>query len=248
MIPRITLLPLLGLILTACSPAPEDAPASLAPQAEPALAARSNALCQATHRLQQQVVAFLDAPTEASLANARQTWQAAHQAYRLVQSDYALAGLTPPQIADSRDPIDAFPLLPGYLDQVPGYPNSGVVFSDVPLTPEFLAREHQSTDFHYAILGFHPLEFMLWGNPGENAADQVNKFLGGPPKPEAEAIDVSGRRKDLIRLMAHSLDQQSKRLCEDEEQRRLTAVLASSPTPTPLTLETDAGAVAHQTP
>jgi len=245
-IPRTTLLPLLGLILTACSPAPEDTPPSLAlpAQAAPALAARSNELCQATHRLQQQIVAFLDAPAEASLTDARQAWQAAHLAYRRVQSDYAQAGLTPPQIADSRDPIDAFPLLVGYLDQVPGYPNSGVVFSEVPLTPESLAREHQSTDFHYAILGFHPLEFMLWGNPGESAADQVNKFLDGPP--EEGSIDVSGRRKDLTRLMANSLRQHSKLLCEDGEQRRLTAAFA--PLTEPLVLETDAGAVAHKPP
>lgn len=241
---RFVLLLLLALVLAGCSQEPEDSPATapaMASTALPQLVERSNQLCRTVGQLQERINLFLDAPTEASLNEARRVWQEAHQAYRLVQSDYVQAGMTPPQIEDSRDPIDAYPILPGYLDQVPGYPHSGVVFSEVPLTPEFLTQEHQSTDFHYVIQGFHPLEFMLWGNPEESVADQVAKFL--IPLPESDRIDVAARRKDLTRLMASALTRHSQALCHDGEQRRLTAAFTASGKP--LALINDVSAVAH---
>ncbi|MDX1757543.1 MAG: imelysin family protein [Marinobacter sp.] len=243
---RSALPPLLALALVACGPAPDEPtpqPPS-APAAAPQLVERSNRLCRAVDDLQQAVTGFLAAPGEAPLVTARSAWHDAHDAYRLVLSDYQQAGVLPPQIHEDRDPIDAYPMLPGYLDQVPGYPRSGLIYSEVPLTPDVLADEHQSTDFHYLTLGFHPLEFMLWGNPGESVSDQTSKFVAGQSPESGEAIDVAERRHDLTRLIAVALQRHSRQLCQDAEQRRLTAALSNAQALD--TLVTSAEAVAHE--
>lgn len=217
------LLALATLALTACNKTPEP---TSAPTQQPMTAStrddigkRSMAVCSATVTLHNDVTGFLDAPSEETLSQAQLSWTNAHNAYRLLADDYRLADLTPPQIADSRDPIDAWPLLPGYLDQVPGYPRSGLVYSEVPMTPDFLAKEHQSTDFYYLTEGFHPLEFMLWGNPGETLASQAAKF--SPSASGEDELDIPGRRRDLTRLLSNTLKNTSAQLCTPQEQARL---------------------------
>lgn len=210
--------------LTACSkpeaPAPASEP-SLPPSA--AVVARTDAVCEGTAKLHQRVGTFLEQPSAESLMLAQASWTEAHNAYRLLQSDYQVAGLPLPQWVDERDPIDAWPMLPGYLDSVPGYPHSGLVFSEVPLTPDFLAQEHQSTDFAYLTRGFHPLQFMLWGNEDDDAASQSQKFVRQGAA--EEAIDATGRRQDLTRLISNTLKRDSQTFCTDGERRRLSSAL-----------------------
>lgn len=243
----------LSLVLAACSQ-PDEPPAVTPEIAAPPLAAviaRSQAVCESTAVLQQRVTAFLNAPSEESLSHARDSWVQAHDAYRLLHADYLAAQLALPQQADDRDPIDAWPMLPGYLDSVPGYPHSGLVFSEVPLTPEALAREHQSTDFAYLTRGFHPLEFMLWGND-DNAATQAARFfsLAGVakegPDNDADAIDSNGRRQDLTRLIANTLKRDSQVFCTVEEQTRLSTALAT--TGMAEQLATDPALTGHEPP
>lgn len=227
---------LVALLLSACNPAPEpagtepqEAPVTVTPDADTRnwVTRHSQALCDTTAELHDRVTTFLDAPSGDTLDAARALWRQAHDHYRLLRAGYQLAGLQPPHVADGRDPVDAWPLIPGYLDQVPGYPYSGLVYSEVPLTPDFLAAEHQSTDFDYLTLGFHPLEFMLWGNPGEGREDQAQKFAGQVDSPDQ--LDSPGRRRDLTRLISNQLQRSVAPLCSAEEQARLASALASAP-------------------
>ncbi len=185
---------------------------------------QSAGFCEQANALQQSINAFLDSPTTATLRAAREQWRETHARYAKLQVGYLLAGLAMPQIHDDRDPIDAHPMLPGYLDQVPGYPRSGLVYSEVPMTPEFLRSEHQSTDFYYLTLGLHPLEFMLWDSKGQSDRQRVALFTP-PARPADDQVDARRRRVDLLRLIARALPRDSADLCAPGQVQVLAAAL-----------------------
>lgn len=180
--------------------------------------AQSTGFCAQTKSLQQAVTAFLDNPSPETLNMARDQWRQAHSQLAQLATAYQLTGITMPQIHDDRDPVDAHPMLPGYLDQVPGYPQSGLVYSEVPMTPAFLRGEHQSTDFYYLTLGFHPLETMLWGTAAKT--DKQRAALYRPStKPADDQVDARSRRVDLLRLIAHALTQDATELCSVQQMQ-----------------------------
>lgn len=226
-----------ALALSACNPTTEPGQAPLPipdktvtnSETTTWVSRHSQAVCDSTAELHQALTGFLDTPTADTLGTSQQIWTQAHNHYRLLATGYRLAGLLPPHVTDDRDTVDGWPLIPGYLDQVPGYPHSGLVYSEVPLTPDFLTTEHQSTDFGYLTLGFHPLEFMLWGNPGESLEDQAQKFVGGAEDPDT--MDIPGRRRDLTRLISNLLKRSTEPLCAAAEQSRLSAALTSAHSP-----------------
>lgn len=137
------------------------------------------ALQSATDQLALSIDQFLAEPNNDSHKAARDAWRQAHQAYKAVRF-YQFLGLTPPapeQSPQGSHPLlsrlDLHPLEPGYLDSVEGYPFSGLVYSEsVPLTPESLNEQHQFSDTAYIVYGFHPIEFLLWG---ENRNQQTRR-------------------------------------------------------------------------
>lgn len=225
------------LALTGCSepeppatapepPVQPPAPAEVSEGLSEGVSTRLAAVCEHTATLHEQVTGFLASPAAEQLKAAREAWQRAHRQYRQLVTLYQLANLNMPQVVDDRDPIDAYPILPGYLDQVPGYPRSGVVYSEVPLTPDFLLEEHQSTDFFYLTRGFHPLEFMLFGGSDDTLASQVEKFAGSVAN-EEEEINAPQRRQALARMISSGLARDIRALCTKTEQRRLAEALAA---------------------
>lgn len=221
-------------LLPACSddaPPQEASPVTQA-AAPPESSALSDAVgeqtaatCTSVSALAAANTAFLEEPQAESLATARKAWQTAHTRYRTLAFIYRWADRPMPQINNDRDPIDAQPLLPGYLDQVPGYPSSGLAFSEVPLTPDFLRKEHQSTDFYYLTLGFHPIESLLWPT-GTDSVDQVLARFDIDPATPADKINVPQRRHDLLRLMTTALKRDVQTLCDTRNTAYLLAGLA----------------------
>ena len=65
-----------------------------------------------------------------------------------------------PAGAPSVQLIDAWPLLPGFIDNLPGYPHTGIVNDmTLPMTSEVLRAQHQITDTAEVALGFHVIEY-----------------------------------------------------------------------------------------
>lgn len=227
----------LALLLTGCSepPPPEEAPitegtetATAIPEAlKSAVSEKTQAVCDDTETLTQHVTQFLDAPGIDSLKTARDGWRQAHETYLQLATIYRIAELPPPQQFNDRDPVDAHPMLPGYLDQVPNYPRSGLTFSEVPLTPEFLREEHQSTDFYYLTLGFHPLESLLWPQGNRPAEATLANFQAQASKPNGDRINAPQRRQDLLRLIATALERDTQPLCQPQNQAYLMTELAN---------------------
>ncbi len=185
----------------------------------------SNAVCGSAKDLKTSITSFLNSPTPETLMAARTHWRQAHQSYDNLMLAYQLARQDPLHIEDDRDTVDASPILPGYLDRVPGYPRSGIVYSEVPLTPEFVRKEHQSTDFLYLTLGFHPLEAMLWGSADQSAEARAMLYVSTESVPE-DKVDSRARRVDLLRLIAHGLNRDVGTLCPLAGQEPLMSKLA----------------------
>jgi uncharacterized iron-regulated protein len=125
----------------------------------------------ASQDLAQHTEAFTKKPNEQNYQELLNAWQKAHQQYRLSQTSHIFniehpsfdeSVSAPHHTLDSR--IDSFPLLPGYLDQVEGYPNSGLIYSEVDLSIEVLQTEHLFSDPAYVTLGFHAFDTVLQGD------------------------------------------------------------------------------------
>lgn len=195
------------------APAPEAA----------AVSAVANRSCDTAKILQARVDAFAAQPDAASLQSAQTAWKMAHLAYREYQQMRMLAGL--PKYAGNADTIDATPMLPGYLDSVPGYPTSGLVHAGTPLTAAYLRQEHRSTDPYFLTLGFHPLAFMLFGIPQEKGgARKASDFVSPKPLP-VDHIDNAARRRQLVRIMAAELAPAVQSLCGKAPLQKVTEIL-----------------------
>jgi hypothetical protein len=184
-----------------------------------------NALCENVRVLEEQVAQLLQSPAPQHLQDAREAWRAAHESWRIWRLLQRVADHGHPPAPANR--IDAQPILPGYLDRVPGYPASGLVFSEVPLDPEALAQAHQSTDLYYGVLGFHPLEFMLWGVPNAEGeptrkAEAFRDQAGDSP----DTIPAPARRRTLAASMVALLSLDLADTCPLTTQPRWLSTLA----------------------
>lgn len=173
---------------------------------------------------------FLEAPSEKTHTSVQQQYKRAHSAYRLAAVVLYLSSGT----VQANSMIDAFPMLPGYLDSVEGYPSSGLIHSEVSIDLVTLQGEHQFSDELYLTLGFHPFEFILNGDPSAPIPAWRRFAIEGTDKQKAAAQ----RRAEYLLLIADTLQadiqqqlnqwQQEKtvRLAFLKDQREMDSYLA----------------------
>lgn len=138
-------------------------------------------LVNESKKLHGNVTTFTKKPTQEGL---QITIQSLEKTHAIFISGYFLdtccSIYTPPQAQDVSEisainiktSLDQQPLLPGYLDAVDGYPFSGLIYSDIPITRENMEQEFQLGDTAYVTLGFHALELILKGsNLKRNVSD-----------------------------------------------------------------------------
>ncbi|WP_320821063.1 imelysin family protein [Thalassolituus sp.] len=135
--------------------------------------ALTDALEQATE-LESRVVNLLEQPNDDNLQLAQGQWRLAYSSYLSALASTRIPGNDPPEwgqanlsYRDVQALLDSWPIEGGYIDYVPGYALSGIV-NDLTLTisAETLLDQHGFSDPSYASIGYHPLEFMLWGEDG----------------------------------------------------------------------------------
>lgn len=126
--------------------------------------------------LRTAVKALLDTPDPITLEAARDAWLNAHDAWEGTTLDRYFANLALPEaqalaLFQLRYQLNQWPILPGYLDSFAGYQNSGIVNdATVELTPLTLRQQHGEFDLSEATLGFHVIEFLLWGTNADGAS------------------------------------------------------------------------------
>ncbi|GMG87851.1 imelysin family protein [Biformimicrobium ophioploci] len=162
--------------------------------------------------LQSAVESMLEQPDAARLDAVRNAWEKSHEAYMRALPWLRLAFAAPEHALEGRAmllQIDSWPVVPGYLDRVPGYPASGLVHDTaLELTSGSLRKQHRLTADEEASLGFHVLELLLWGATGERRAADFVAGSGGEAPQQAPAA----RRRLLVQLVAGALAQDFERL------------------------------------
>ena len=166
-----------------------------------------------------RIVELLATPSQSSLSAARSAWLQAHVSYeatalhrRFVESiandDIEL------RLFELEYQLNHWPILPGYLDAVSGFGESGLVFdTTVPLTAESLQELHGQFELNEATTGFHVLEFLLWGeNEPLSGLRPVSDFRGSSLLTQTQEIAgyslemlPGNRRRQLLTTVAELL-------------------------------------------
>ncbi len=138
------------------------------------------------------VKAFVETPSQAHLEAARKAWTAARvpyghtEAFRFYEGPIdAPASANGPEGPEGR--LNAWPLNEAYIDAVVGGPKKGIVNDPgIPITREALVKRNATDDEANVALGWHAVEFLLWGQdlakdgPG---ARPVADFVGAKGAP-----------------------------------------------------------------
>jgi putative iron-regulated protein len=110
--------------------------------------------------LQAAVEAFLAAPSEATLKAAREAWVKARPAYLATEAFRFYDG----PIEAIEGEINAWPLNEAYIDYVEGKPDAGLINDGTTiLDKETLEGLNQKSDEADVTVGWHAIEFLLWG-------------------------------------------------------------------------------------
>lgn len=146
-------------------------------------------------KMQAAVEAFLQRPTAATLAQARQQWVAARPSYLVTEVFRFYDG--PIDVAADGSPgpesrINAWPLNEAFIDYVKGQPASGLIGDvEVELTRASIMSRDQVSDEADVTTGWHAIEFLLWGQdfndagPGERPHTD---YLPGDPVRERRRL------------------------------------------------------------
>jgi len=216
-------------MLTACNdigdPASEgkitlNAPEIRAAVSEMALTSGSDhqRLIESLEALEQSVTRFTKNANEAQLADAQQRWIEAHQLFALASVFFLVPEGTSMQ--KHLFNVDAWPILPGFLDAMPDYPDSGII-NDVtlPITDGSLRQQHGITDIEEVSLGYHALELFLFS---KELTDYTN--TSEPSQRRLEAINILA---DLLVQDVRSLIAQQRTLVKNLQDRNEEAILST---------------------
>lgn len=161
---------------------------------------------QASEQLQQAVTHLTIAPGQDTLTAAQAQWVDTAEAW-----GSALPCLATPltAAAERRHGVRlartaAGPALAGFIDAIPGYPDSGLVHDEtVTLSMDSLLQQHQVTDDGEVALGLFALEVLLFGVTERVPDDFVTLTASSGPGQAAAA-----RRSTLTALVATDLQAQ----------------------------------------
>ena len=198
---------------------------------------------EAAQALQSSTVALRKNATPERLNEARGHWRASYSAYlsSLAASDIPVrepsewfaAKLTRRHLAQQ---LNSWPIEPGYIDYLEGYPFTGIV-NDTTLTidRESLLAQHQFSDATYVSVGYHAIEFILWGENGQRPASDFDINATKPEAGDTSPVTHQQRRGDYLATLADILIADLQRLqmrwAPSPEARGYYAQLLSTVTP-----------------
>ncbi|WP_027419533.1 imelysin family protein [Crocinitomix catalasitica] len=123
-----------------------------------------------TVELQTALTTFVSAPSDANLTAAKNAWLAAREPYG--QSEAFRFSGGPIDDADGPEgALNAWPLDEGYVDYIEGADASGIINdTDIIITKELLISLNEEGGEKNISIGYHAIEFLLWGQDDANTA------------------------------------------------------------------------------
>ncbi len=122
--------------------------------------------------------AFLADPSDATLAAARKAWTAARPAYLVTEAYRFYDG----PIEAIEGEINSWPMNEAFIDYVVGKPDAGIINQNDPISIATLLISNQATDESDVTLGWHAIEFLLWGqdlDPNGPGARPASDYVAG---------------------------------------------------------------------
>lgn len=128
---------------------------------------------EGARELTRKVGDFLANPSTTSHAEAKQAWLAAREPYG--QTEAFRFGDGPIDDADGPEGLlNAWPLDEAYIDYVDGAPNAGIVNdTQFAISRESLIQLNESGGEENISVGYHAVEFLLWGQDDPNVSLQT---------------------------------------------------------------------------
>jgi putative iron-regulated protein len=136
----------------------------------------------AIEKFQSSIVMLTGQANNENLSLSKQAWLDAHSTYELTTLHrYFATQLLGEQnslaLMQLQYQINHWPIIPGYIDYVDGYPDSGIVHDiNVNLDVDSLREQHGAFDISEVTLGFHVIEFLLWGYDTDFVARPATDF------------------------------------------------------------------------
>ena len=179
------------LLLTACNKEPPAKPDTQAPEAtteapwlgqQQALdsqvaeesSSRLRRLSVSANGFDDAINGLLGDPSDERLSTAQQAWSHLYQSFNEAYVVLVCRTTATPADMGRLQRADSFPILPGYIDSLKDWPDSGIVNdTTLPLTREGLLDQQGATMEGEASVGLQVIHFLLHGEPGapRQAAD-----------------------------------------------------------------------------
>lgn len=174
----------------------------------------------AATRLEQSVHSLIAHPENDNLELSRALWRDAYNHYLISQATMRLPISPPPEWRDAgltredlERQLNSWPIESGYIDYLDGYPYSGLVNdTSLAINETTLSEQHQFADDTYVSIGFHAIEFLLWGEQGLRDASDYDRSVTTLPDEEDLAVMHQTRRGDYLLYSVRLLRQQVQRL------------------------------------
>lgn len=158
--------------------------------------------------LKASVEAFLSNPNEKSIGQLKLGWKETHLAF--IKSIFF--SLT--DQSRLRFQVDAWPIQAGFLDSIPGYPDSGIINDQtLRIDAETLQHQHGITATQEVSLGFHPLEFLIFSRNVadfelEVRSDAIAEDTGLETVPDTvpDSQSLPFRRRQMMAVIFNMMD------------------------------------------
>lgn len=156
--------------------------------------------------MQTAIGAFLESPSEATLAAARASWTAARVVYGQTEAYRFYGGPIDDEMTGVEGQVNAWPMDENYVDYVQGMPMSGIINDPTAfptITRQTLTMANERGGEANVATGWHAIEFLLWG--------QDMSATGPGSRPYTDYLTTGGtaanqqRRKDYLRVVTEQL-------------------------------------------
>lgn len=135
------------------------------------------------------IVAFVEAPSEATHADAKLAWLAARPPYLQSEVFRFYNGPIDNEETGPEGRLNGWPLDENYIDYVEGNPTAGIIndpenFPEI--NEEVIAQANEAVNEKSLSAGFHAIEFLLWGQDLNEAPSDAGKRAYTDYVPEAD--------------------------------------------------------------
>jgi putative iron-regulated protein len=155
---------------------------------------------QAAQIFDSKLASFMYHPNPMSQAEIQQAWRLAYDSF-LSSLIFSYLPIQDPPDWYSQEidykrlltQLDSWPIEGGYIDYIKEYPFSGIV-NDLTLEidEDIIRSQHGFTDPTNASLGYHALEFMLWGDTSRRSTHDFFPQENTAPVPASDEDHTSG--------------------------------------------------------